>query len=346
MPTSTTRRAFLGALAGTTAAAALPERVAAAEDLSGWFSDTGNADEVVDRRGQSSVEIAVGASGNSGNLAFAPAAVRVDPGTEVVWTWTGKGGSHNVVAQGGAFESEYYTEAGNTFSHAPSEAGVYRYFCAPHKAMGMKGALVVGDAEVTLSGGSGGSGSGGGSGGSGDGDEQSQGGDGGEQTQEDAPDRTFDGWLSGTDNYDEVVDATDRDVVTVGVGAAGNGGRLAFDPPAIHVSKGTTVVWEWLVDGERHDVRAADGSFASEPSAQVGNRYAVRFDGDGVVKYECEGHSDDGMRGVVVVGDGKTAGLGPNGVAALLGGLAVLGASLRGGVKLHAERTTGPDEDA
>lgn len=341
MTNRTTRRRFL-ALSGAAAAGSLvaaAPAAAAPTDLSGWFSNTDNADGVVDRTGQSEVTIEVGAEGNKGPYAYAPAAVRVDPGTKVVWKWVN--GRHNVVASDGSFESEYYSDSG-TFSYTPTEPGVRKYYCTPHKTMGMKGALVVGDAEVALSGG-------GSSGGSGSNttpaddetatetasdESTSDGGDGSQR---------FDGWLANTDNYGgEVVDRTDDDVVRVAVGVEGNGGRRAFDPPAVHVSKGTTVVWEWMTDGLAHDVRAKDGSFESDPSEQVGSSYAVRFDGDGVAKYECVDHSDEGMRGVVVVGNGKQSGLTTNGIAMLVGGLAVLGAALRKGIGLHESTANGP----
>lgn len=330
-----TRRAFVaGAASAAAGAAALPGAGAAQSGLGAWFENTGNADEIADKRGQDSVEIAVGAAGNAGNLAFAPAAVRIDPGTEVVWRWTGKGGQHNVIASGGEFESSYYGESGATFSHTPSSAGVLRYYCTPHKSAGMKGALVVGDVEASLEPPA--TTTAGGDGGDGDATATPAEGDG------DGPERTFDGWLADTGNYSEVVDATDEDVVTVAVGAEGNGGRLAFDPPALHVSAGTTVVWEWVTDGVVHDVRAADGSFASGSADQVGHRYAVRLDGDGVVKYECGPHSGEGMRGVVVVGRGETAGLDLNGLAVLGGGLAVLGAAAIQGIRAHNANATGP----
>ena len=110
----------------------------------GWFEDVSNFDgSVVDATGQSEVEVAVGAGGNGGNLAFDPPAVRVSQGTTVVWTWTGMGGAHNVAAEDGSFESELVTEEGHTVSHAFDESGTVEYVCTPHRALGMKGAVVV-----------------------------------------------------------------------------------------------------------------------------------------------------------------------------------------------------------
>nr|WP_321112662.1 halocyanin domain-containing protein [Halorussus salinisoli] len=142
-----------GAAAASAAAAGLSGPAAAETDLSAWFDGVSNYDGVVDETGQPEVTIEVGAKGNNGAFAFGPAAVRVDPGTTVVWEWTGEGGSHNVAAEDGSFESEMVGEQGHTFEQTFEENGVVKYACTPHKPMGMKGALVVGDAEVGTSGG-------------------------------------------------------------------------------------------------------------------------------------------------------------------------------------------------
>ncbi len=145
----TRRRAIqVGAAATATAAAtgfAGPAAAQSGGDLSSWFEGVSNYDGIVDKTGQSEVTVAVGAAGNNGNFAFGPAAVRVDPGTTVIWKWTGKGGSHNVVAEDGSFESKLTGEQGHTFEQTFDEAGITKYACVPHKAMGMKGAVVVGD---------------------------------------------------------------------------------------------------------------------------------------------------------------------------------------------------------
>lgn len=109
----------------------------------GWFDNTSNYDDTVGKTGQQEVTITVGAKGNNGNVAFDPPAVRIDPGTTVVWEWSGKGSVHNVVAEDGSFESEMTDEAGFTFEQTVERPGILKYACAPHKAMGMKGALVV-----------------------------------------------------------------------------------------------------------------------------------------------------------------------------------------------------------
>jgi len=152
----TVLRASAGAVAGGAALAA-SSPASAQQTFDGWLEGVGNYDGVVDETGADEITIEVGAEANGGNYGFGPAAVHVDPGTKVTWEWVA--GNHNVVADDGSFESELTGEAGFTFSQTFEEAGVVKYACTPHKAMGMKGVVVVGDAG---GGGSGGSGDGGG----------------------------------------------------------------------------------------------------------------------------------------------------------------------------------------
>jgi len=109
----------------------------------GWLSNVGNYDGVADETGSSEVTVAVGTQGNGGNFAFDPPAVRISTGTTVVWEWTGQGAQHNVVAEGGGFESDLSSEEGYTFEHTFSESGTYKYACTPHRTLGMKGVVVV-----------------------------------------------------------------------------------------------------------------------------------------------------------------------------------------------------------
>lgn len=89
--------------------------------------------------------VMVGAEGNQGNFAFAPAALAVETGTTVNWEWTGKGNQHNVVATG---DSDFQLDSGDpktedSYEFTFDEAGVALYECIPHKSLGMKGAVVV-----------------------------------------------------------------------------------------------------------------------------------------------------------------------------------------------------------
>lgn len=138
---ATTAGVAAAALAGCAASGSTTDR--ASVEFDGWFDDTANYDGVADKTGTDEVEVTVGAKGNGGHFAFAPAAIKVTAGTTVVWKWSGAGSMHNVVADDGSFESKMRSTAGATFEHAFERAGTYKYYCSPHKSAGMKGVVVV-----------------------------------------------------------------------------------------------------------------------------------------------------------------------------------------------------------
>ena len=141
----TVLRSAAAATGGAAGAAGTAGTVAAQPSFGGWMSNVGNYSEVVDETGSSEVTVQVGTEANGGAFGFGPAAVQVDPGTTVIWEWTGEGGQHNVVAQDGAsFDSELVADAGFTFEHTFEEEGVTTYYCQPHQSLGMKGVVVVG----------------------------------------------------------------------------------------------------------------------------------------------------------------------------------------------------------
>lgn len=110
----------------------------------GWFEGVSNYKATVDARGQDAVQIDVGVQGNSGFYKFGPAAIAVTPDTPITWKWTGKGGTHNVVAEQGAFDSgKLVDEKGYTFEYTLEEPAIYKYVCEPHRSLGMKGAVFV-----------------------------------------------------------------------------------------------------------------------------------------------------------------------------------------------------------
>lgn len=115
----------------------------------------------------------------------------------------------------------------------------------------------------------------------------------------------YGGWLDNTDNYDGTHDYRGVEEVRVVVGA-GNG--LLFDPAAILVDPGTTVIWEWSGDGGLHDVTSVDGpaEFASDLTDSAGTTFQFTFDDshEGVTTYVCSPHDAVDMKGVVAVGIG------------------------------------------
>ena len=73
-----------------------------------------------------------------------PPVLRVRTGTTVVWEWTGNGGGHNVAFDDSDIESDDVSiEQGRTFEHTFDAAGTYRYYCAPHHSLGMRGVIIV-----------------------------------------------------------------------------------------------------------------------------------------------------------------------------------------------------------
>ncbi|MFC6824567.1 halocyanin domain-containing protein [Halopelagius fulvigenes] len=114
------------------------------ETVDEWLSDTDNYDSVAEMTGESTVTVEVGARGNNGSNAFAPPAVEVSPGTTVVWEWVE--GYHNVVSTDGAVDSGS-PEKGASFEYTFESPGVTRYYCEPHESVGMKGAIVVSEAD-------------------------------------------------------------------------------------------------------------------------------------------------------------------------------------------------------
>jgi halocyanin-like protein len=114
-------------------------------------------------------------------------------------------------------------------------------------------------------------------------------------------DPDFDGWFEGVSNFDGVVDETGSSEVTVTVGSEANGGNFGFDPAAVRVDAGTTVVWEWNGEGGSHNVAAEDGSLESELVAEEGHTFSHTVQEAETVKYACTPHETVGMKGAVVV---------------------------------------------
>lgn len=119
--------------------------------------------------------------------------------------------------------------------------------------------------------------------------------DGTDDTQDTAE---FDGWFDDVENYDGVIDETGTDSITVTVGS-GNG--LLFNPPAVRVSPGTTVTWEWSGEGGEHNVAAENGDFESETTDEQGFTFEQTFDEVGNTRYACTPHRATGMKGIVIV---------------------------------------------
>jgi len=341
-----TRRGVMAASVGAAAAAAAGPVTAQDTDASfdGWLDDVGNYDgSVTDATGQDVVTVEVGADGNGGTFAFAPPAVRVDPGTTVTFEWTSN--THNVLVEaqpdGGGWEGvEAIEDSGFTHEFTFETEGTYKYYCEPHLSVGMKGVVVVG----------------GSSGGGGDG-----------ATPVPVGEPDFGGWFGegvkggAVGNYDGTVDVRGQDAVTVEVGADGNGGSFAFAPASLRVDPGTTVTFEWVSDTHNVLVEAqpdGGGWGGVESIENSGFTHEFTFEAEGIYKYYCEPHLSVGMKGAVVVGDVGPVQTGPS---VELTGLerSILGAGIAAGLLApvafalvgrlasgRAAATAGPTEDA
>lgn len=113
----------------------------------------------------------------------------------------------------------------------------------------------------------------------------------------------YGGWFEDTSNYDRTCDFREQDAVSVTVGAQGNLGYYAFGPPAVAVTTGTTVEWEWNGRGGSHDVQENNDRFDSgRPVDSEDETFEVTFEDPGVFRYFCSPHRSHGMKGAVFVG--------------------------------------------
>jgi len=151
------RRAGGAATAGAVGAGAVGAASAQSDLYGGYLSDTGNFDgTTADATGMDEITVSVGA-GNQG-LLFDPAAVVVDPGTTVLFEWTGNGGAHNVYNDDELSRvDERLFDSGETvndsgvlydFTFEDANTGTHPYACSPHRSLGMRGVIAVGEDNV------------------------------------------------------------------------------------------------------------------------------------------------------------------------------------------------------
>lgn len=237
------------------------------DDLESWLADANGYDG---NRASFGVgdrpSIAVGHDTDDG-MAFAPAVIEIPTQTEVHWEWTGHGGQQNVVALDGSFDSgRTNAQHGTCYSVFFEDPGDHAFVSEPHREDGMKGAVIVREPPSTGN-------------------------------------ETVDRWMQGSGNFDgEVVDRTDASSATVTVGAEGNGGEFAFEPPVLRVSTDTTVRWEWTGNGGAHNISFEGINVESgDPEAEAGYTFEHSFAESGTYLYSCLPHRALGMRGAVIV---------------------------------------------
>ncbi len=134
-----------------------------------------------------------------------------------------------------------------------------------------------------------------------DDDPNGNGGSGGEEPDgdfvDDEPD--YGDWFDDVGNYEGTLDMTGESEVTVMNGTGPQG--FEYDPPAIAVDAGTTVVWEWTGEGGAHTVTHENGEFESEMVGDEGHTFEHTFEEEGTYRYYCEPHRASGQKGAVDV---------------------------------------------
>lgn len=131
---------------------------------------------------------------------------------------------------------------------------------------------------------------------------EDDGGDGGAVGTVDAPEAVAE-YLPETSNYvGYMEDETDADRTPVDVGAEGNGGSFAFDPPALQVTPETAVVWEWTGGDDDHNVVERTEYFSSgDPVSGPEETFELDVQEIGTYLYYCRPHESVGMKGAIVV---------------------------------------------
>jgi halocyanin-like protein len=262
---------------GTGDGSTTPEQPGMQTQIDNHLSDTSNYDTVQDYTGQGSVEVINGdVEGTEQPFAFGPAAIQVDSGAEVTWTWSGGTGHSVTHTNGSMFDSGVQTGDGTTFSQTFDEEGLYLYHCIPHRSLGQKGAIVVG----SMGGGS--------DGGSGDG----------------SSDGSSDGGTGSGGGETKTVEMRTES------------GNYLFDPIGLYVEEGDTVVFENVSgshsataysdgNGPATTTRIPEGAeaFNSQILAEEGATYEVTFDTAGTYDYFCIPHKALEMVGRIVVGE-------------------------------------------
>lgn len=77
------------------------------------------------------------------NFSFSAPTITIDRGTAVRWRNT-TGTFHTVTPDGHqAFSKRQTSSAGETFETRFDAPGTYRYFCEPHRSLGMTGEIIV-----------------------------------------------------------------------------------------------------------------------------------------------------------------------------------------------------------
>lgn len=129
---------------------------------------------------------------------------------------------------------------------------------------------------------------------------------GGEENGEDCPslpeEPAYEGWFRNVSNYQRTCDLRAEPETTVRTGTWANDAYWGFSPPAIAISPGTPVTWEWTGRGGPHNVVEQNRVFDSGRAVSAEHTtFNYTFDTPGIFKYDCRPHANAGMKGAVFV---------------------------------------------
>lgn len=143
---------FLAGCGGSEAPAARcrgdPVSRACREDrIAEEYADVPNFDAIQDLTDRDEVTIWVGVPDGEGHVGFDPPVVRLAAPVRITWTWTGRGGLHDVTGQDGeGVQSDLTAGAGHDYVYEARHDGDldFRYRCSAHGYQGARG-LVLDD---------------------------------------------------------------------------------------------------------------------------------------------------------------------------------------------------------
>lgn len=112
-------------------------------------------------------------------------------------------------------------------------------------------------------------------------------------------------WLSDVNNYDgSIVDKTGQSEVTIEMGAEGNDGNFAFEPPATRIDNNTIVIWNDIDEDWVHSLNFVEGFDTAEGthhSEEDPDLEKVTFNSAGIILYSCAPHEALNEKGAIIV---------------------------------------------
>ncbi|PSP27187.1 hypothetical protein BRC65_07275 [Halobacteriales archaeon QH_2_65_14] len=108
-------------------------------------------------------------------------------------------------------------------------------------------------------------------------------------------------WFDNVPHFEGFEDVTDREEITVLVGAGEYG--FLYEPPAITVVPGTRVRFEWTGEGGAHEVSERDDEWSNPGglTESADHTWERPFEEPGTHLYKCWPHRANGMKGGVFV---------------------------------------------